>query len=147
MPPFSDVHAMRLIEAELGKPVGDLFESIGPRPVAAASLGQVRAGPSQAEATNARTTRGPANPRRLRAAMLVEAAPRSGVPRTREVATWLGSPPLYFVIMILLILFESWVAGVQGAAQGRWGGRAMGRGQGSKTLPRHTPYRRHVWIN
>jgi len=41
MPPFADAVAFKLIEEELGRPLADLFEAIGPAPVAAASLGQV----------------------------------------------------------------------------------------------------------
>lgn len=41
IPPFSNEDAMRVIEAELGRKVGDIFLSISSEPVAAASIGQV----------------------------------------------------------------------------------------------------------
>ena len=41
LPTFPDSLAYRFIEDQLGKPVSDLFEEISPRPIAAASLGQV----------------------------------------------------------------------------------------------------------
>ncbi|KAI0565175.1 hypothetical protein FGB62_21g452 [Gracilaria domingensis] len=41
LPPFENDTAFRLIEEELGKPVDQIFESIDPTPVAAASIGQV----------------------------------------------------------------------------------------------------------
>ncbi|PXF46831.1 hypothetical protein BWQ96_03360 [Gracilariopsis chorda] len=41
LPPFDNETAFRLIEEELGNPVADIFESIDPTPVAAASIGQV----------------------------------------------------------------------------------------------------------
>jgi predicted unusual protein kinase regulating ubiquinone biosynthesis (AarF/ABC1/UbiB family) len=41
VPAFSHDEAMRIIERELGAPVGDLYAEIESRPVAAASLGQV----------------------------------------------------------------------------------------------------------
>jgi aarF domain-containing kinase len=43
VPPFSSREAQRLLEAQLGCPIEDVFESRAPfeRPVAAASLGQV----------------------------------------------------------------------------------------------------------
>ena len=43
MPPFPDEVAFATIERDLGRPLGELFSSISERPVAAASLGQVRA--------------------------------------------------------------------------------------------------------
>ena len=39
--PFPGEQAMELIEAELGAPVSELYETFDPRPLAAASLGQV----------------------------------------------------------------------------------------------------------
>jgi predicted unusual protein kinase regulating ubiquinone biosynthesis (AarF/ABC1/UbiB family) len=44
MPPFSTAEAHAVIEAELGAPVEDLFQSFSATPVAAASLGQVYRG-------------------------------------------------------------------------------------------------------
>jgi len=41
VPPFSDVEAFRILEAQLGQPIGEIFSSISEKPVAAASLGQV----------------------------------------------------------------------------------------------------------
>lgn len=41
LPPFSNALAYRIIELELGAPPQELFSSIAPEPVAAASLGQV----------------------------------------------------------------------------------------------------------
>lgn len=41
LPPFENDIAFRLIEDELGKPIDEVFESIDPTPVAAASIGQV----------------------------------------------------------------------------------------------------------
>lgn len=41
LPPFPNDVAFQLIEKELGKPVDEIFESIDPNPVAAASIGQV----------------------------------------------------------------------------------------------------------
>ncbi|CAG9460317.1 unnamed protein product [Pedinophyceae sp. YPF-701] len=42
--PFSTELAMKTIEEELGRPINDVFEKLGPDPVAAASLGQVYRG-------------------------------------------------------------------------------------------------------
>ena len=39
--PFSTAEARRVLERELGRPLGDVFSSFGPEPVAAASLAQV----------------------------------------------------------------------------------------------------------
>ncbi|KAF6253698.1 ABC1 family-domain-containing protein [Scenedesmus sp. NREL 46B-D3] len=44
IPPFSDVEALQVIEAELGVPWGTVFSSLSASPVAAASLGQVYKG-------------------------------------------------------------------------------------------------------
>lgn len=44
MPPFSTEEARAVIEAELGAPVEELFQSFSATPVAAASLGQVYRG-------------------------------------------------------------------------------------------------------
>lgn len=44
LPPFPNREAFALIEKELGQPVSDLYRSISPQPVAAASLGQVYRG-------------------------------------------------------------------------------------------------------
>jgi len=41
LPPFDNAIALSIIEAELGKSVTELFSKISPKPVAAASLGQV----------------------------------------------------------------------------------------------------------
>jgi predicted unusual protein kinase regulating ubiquinone biosynthesis (AarF/ABC1/UbiB family) len=41
VPPFSNREAMRVIEAELGRPLTEVFASISEDPIAAASLGQV----------------------------------------------------------------------------------------------------------
>lgn len=41
LPPFDNAMALAIIEAELGKPVTELFSQISPKPIAAASLGQV----------------------------------------------------------------------------------------------------------
>lgn len=41
VPPYPDAQAFALIEAELGRPVRELYASIDPFPIAAASLGQV----------------------------------------------------------------------------------------------------------
>ncbi|MBI4470540.1 MAG: AarF/ABC1/UbiB kinase family protein [Acidobacteria bacterium] len=41
VPPFDHAQAMSILEHELGAPAGKLFSSIGSRPIAAASLGQV----------------------------------------------------------------------------------------------------------
>ena len=43
--------AFRIIEQDLGKPLGDLFSSISEYPIAAASIGQVSAGTSGGRAT------------------------------------------------------------------------------------------------
>lgn len=44
VPPFSDEMAFQILEAQLGRPLGEVFSSISDRPVAAASLGQVYKG-------------------------------------------------------------------------------------------------------
>lgn len=44
VPPFPDEQAFAIIEKQLGAPLETLFSSISERPVAAASLGQVRRG-------------------------------------------------------------------------------------------------------
>lgn len=41
LPPFDNRLALSIIEAELGKPLTELFRQISPNPIAAASLGQV----------------------------------------------------------------------------------------------------------
>lgn len=41
VPPFPDTEAFAIIEAQLGRPLGEVFTSISESPVAAASLGQV----------------------------------------------------------------------------------------------------------
>ena len=41
VPSFPDKEAFAIIEAQLGRPIGEVFSSISERPVAAASLGQV----------------------------------------------------------------------------------------------------------
>ena len=41
VPPFPTEQADEIIERELGQPVGELFETITPKPIASASLGQV----------------------------------------------------------------------------------------------------------
>jgi predicted unusual protein kinase regulating ubiquinone biosynthesis (AarF/ABC1/UbiB family) len=41
LPPFDNRLALSIIEAELGKPITELFRQISPKPIAAASLGQV----------------------------------------------------------------------------------------------------------
>ena len=46
IPPFSDVDAMRTLTSELGQSPTAMFSELTPSPVAAASLGQVRAEPS-----------------------------------------------------------------------------------------------------
>jgi hypothetical protein len=48
VPSFSDAVAFAGIEAQLGRPIGDVFSSISERPVAAASLGQVSQQPGSA---------------------------------------------------------------------------------------------------
>ena len=44
VPPFSDEEAFRILEEQLGQPLGQMFRSISDKPVAAASLGQVYKG-------------------------------------------------------------------------------------------------------
>lgn len=39
--PFDTSTAWGIIEAELGAPIGEVFSSISPQPIASASLGQV----------------------------------------------------------------------------------------------------------
>jgi len=41
VPPFPTAKADEIIESELGRPVGEIFEEISPAPIASASLGQV----------------------------------------------------------------------------------------------------------
>ncbi|CAE7202936.1 unnamed protein product [Symbiodinium natans] len=41
VPPFPTAQADEIIESELGRPVGEIFEEISPAPIASASLGQV----------------------------------------------------------------------------------------------------------
>jgi len=41
VPSYSDAEAFAMIEAQLGRPLGEVFSSISDRPIAAASLGQV----------------------------------------------------------------------------------------------------------
>ncbi|CAJ1446794.1 unnamed protein product [Effrenium voratum] len=41
VPPFPTPIADEIIESELGRPVGEVFEEISPAPIASASLGQV----------------------------------------------------------------------------------------------------------
>src|SRR6185503_18315598 len=41
VPPFSDKQAIEIIEAELGRPIKEVFADISERPIASASLGQV----------------------------------------------------------------------------------------------------------
>ena len=41
LPPFSNEHALHIIETQLNDTIGDIFSEISPDPVAAASLGQV----------------------------------------------------------------------------------------------------------
>jgi predicted unusual protein kinase regulating ubiquinone biosynthesis (AarF/ABC1/UbiB family) len=41
LPPFDNAIALSIIEAELGRPVKEIYKEISPKPVAAASLGQV----------------------------------------------------------------------------------------------------------
>ena len=43
LPSFPSSIAMAVIEEELGRPVGEVYSELSPEPVAAASLGQVRA--------------------------------------------------------------------------------------------------------
>lgn len=43
VPPFSDEEAFAIIQQQLGRPLEAVFSSISEQPVAAASLGQVRA--------------------------------------------------------------------------------------------------------
>ncbi len=50
--PFSSAVAYALIEQELGQPVGAVFSVLSPEPVAAASLGQARAGCAAPPAPN-----------------------------------------------------------------------------------------------
>jgi hypothetical protein len=42
VPPFPDTKAFAIMEEQLGRPLEQIFSSISERPVAAASLGQVR---------------------------------------------------------------------------------------------------------
>ncbi|KAI8109566.1 hypothetical protein M9434_000848 [Picochlorum sp. BPE23] len=44
VPPFSDEEAFKILELQLGRPLGEVFSSISEQPVAAASLGQVYKG-------------------------------------------------------------------------------------------------------
>lgn len=44
VPPFSDEEAFKILEMQLGRPLGEVFSSISEQPVAAASLGQVYKG-------------------------------------------------------------------------------------------------------
>jgi predicted unusual protein kinase regulating ubiquinone biosynthesis (AarF/ABC1/UbiB family) len=44
LPPFPNQEALALIERELGRPSSDLYRSMSPQPIAAASLGQVYRG-------------------------------------------------------------------------------------------------------
>ena len=41
VPPFANEHAFAILEAELGRPIGEVYAAFAPEPVAAASLGQV----------------------------------------------------------------------------------------------------------
>lgn len=41
MPPFSHELALSIMEAELGRPVDEVFTDLSPQPIAAASLAQV----------------------------------------------------------------------------------------------------------
>jgi predicted unusual protein kinase regulating ubiquinone biosynthesis (AarF/ABC1/UbiB family) len=43
VPPFPDEEAFAIIQEQLGRPLEAVFSSISEQPVAAASLGQVRA--------------------------------------------------------------------------------------------------------
>lgn len=42
--PFDGAEALRIVEAELGRPLGEVFRSLSPEPVAAASIAQVHRG-------------------------------------------------------------------------------------------------------
>ena len=42
VPSFPDAEAFRIIEANLGRPMEEVFSAISEHPIAAASLGQVR---------------------------------------------------------------------------------------------------------
>lgn len=44
LPPFNHVLALSMIEADLGRPISDIYSELSERPVAAASLGQVYRG-------------------------------------------------------------------------------------------------------
>ncbi len=44
LPPFNNALALRMIQSELGHPIGEMFSELSPAPVAAASLGQVYRG-------------------------------------------------------------------------------------------------------
>lgn len=43
MPCFPDADAFRIMEEDFGRPIAAVFSSISEHPIAAASLGQVRA--------------------------------------------------------------------------------------------------------